>query len=129
MLFMLFTNVVHAAEFPQIYVEIYDSEDPVAVGGSTKYMVSIKNEGNVPATNMNVAYEFSKEILPVGYDNNSRPEKVQLGSIPSFDKGASLNYEVQVNTLAAGDALFKLIVTYDQFAKEIISEENTLIYE
>jgi uncharacterized repeat protein (TIGR01451 family) len=122
-----------------VLVELVDTQDPVAVGSETSYVITVKNQGMVPVTNLRITALVPPEMALVrarGPTGNRPGEKTRKGQPLLFEPlknlapGATVTYEVFVKALRPGDARFKADVTADQLRAggPVYQEESTAIY-
>jgi uncharacterized repeat protein (TIGR01451 family) len=122
-----------------LLVDLVDTQDPVEVGSETSYLITIKNQGMIPATNIQVTTVIPKEMALVrarGPADNRLGKKTEEGQILIYQPvktlapGATVIYEVFVKALKPGDVRFKVDVTADQLrvGGPVHEEESTTIY-
>lgn len=126
------TNFV--ADVSALLLEMYDTEDPINVGGTTRYTIYVLNQGFVPVTNLRI-----DGTLPPGLELvSARGQKYRAqGKQISFEPagplapGAKAEYEVVVRATAAGEQRFRIAMTADQLKTTgpIHEEESTMVYD
>jgi uncharacterized repeat protein (TIGR01451 family) len=120
------------AGMPALALEVQDSEDPIQVGSTTAYSITVRNQGTSPATSVRVQATVpgQMEIVEVTGAASHR----QVGAKISFDPlplpaGEDARYRVEVKALRPGDVRFKVELTADQLtAGPVQQEESTTIY-
>jgi uncharacterized repeat protein (TIGR01451 family) len=116
---------------PAMQISSYDTEDPVAMGKETTYVIEVRNEGTVSSTNVGLTsvippeMEFISAKGPVAFKQESG--KVVFESVSILPAGEKLTYKVTCKAIKEGSAKHKAILKYDQFEKEIADEEGTVI--
>jgi uncharacterized repeat protein (TIGR01451 family) len=103
-----------------------DTVDPVAVGDKTSYVIVVRNQGSLPATNIVIKGFVPKELKltdadgPVKFAKAPGPdgsEQVLFEPVKSLPPQTDARYEVLVEALAPGDVRFKVELTADQLKK------------
>ena len=118
---------------PAIAMEVVDEIDPVIVGNTASYTISITNQGSAPATNVKIAslLESPMELVSAKGATNSHLD----GGTLTFDPLASLApkakalYTVVVKAKEAGDVRFKTTLTSDQLKRPVEELEATTFYK
>jgi uncharacterized repeat protein (TIGR01451 family) len=126
-----------------LLVEVVDTEDPVEVGAETRYVITVKNQGNVPATAIRVTAQIPPEMTLVsarGPTKEKAAARTKEGQAITFEAlktlapGATVTYTVVVKAGPIGAARFKDVrfraeVTADQLkAGPVREEESTTIF-
>jgi uncharacterized repeat protein (TIGR01451 family) len=114
-------------------VELVDTDDPVEVGGQTSYVITVRNQGSRPATNVIIEATVPKELEAIrvtGPADNRKEGRVIRFSPFDLPPGAESRFEVFVQAEAAGDVRFKIDVRADQLTQglPLHEEESTTIY-
>jgi uncharacterized repeat protein (TIGR01451 family) len=122
-----------------VLLKMVDTRDPIPVGGDTSYVVEVKNQGELPVTNIRIRaivpdeLKLKNAIGPADYKQGERVKEGQTflyDPYPSLEPGASLTYEVFVVGVKAGDARFRIVLTADQLQAggPVREEESTMVY-
>jgi uncharacterized repeat protein (TIGR01451 family) len=122
-----------------LLVEVLDSEDPVAVGAEASYVITIKNQGMIPATNIQIKAVVPKELEITrarGPADNRKGAMTAEGQVILYEPlktlapGAAVTYEIFTRALKPGDVRFKVDVTADQLrvGGPVHEEESTTIF-
>lgn len=120
------------------HCSMYDTEDPIPLGGTTVYVMEVRNEGHVPLTNLRfvsqttpelgiLKIEVAEEFGQARIDTISKEKGVVFSSTP-LAPGEKFSYQVTCKAVKVGSALLDVAFTYDQFAREINLSEGTVIY-
>jgi uncharacterized repeat protein (TIGR01451 family) len=119
-------------------IEMYDTDDPVFVGNKTSYLVTIRNPGSAPLTNVQlralVPNELRFEKADVLTDKQS---PVQGGSLIEFrpiaqiPAGQQANYRITCEAVAQGHARFEVQITADQLdpGRPVVEQESTTVVD
>jgi uncharacterized repeat protein (TIGR01451 family) len=113
--------------------EVVDSDDPVEVNGTTRYLIVVRNQGMVPATRVQVAATVPNEMAIVrvtgAAEHQVGGQRVLYDPL-TLAVGGDARYEITVKALKPGDVRFRAELTADQLpAGPVHEEESTLIYE
>lgn len=115
-----------------VQISTCDTEDPVEVGGTTSYVVEIRNEGTSPCTNVKLEskvpdkMEFVSAEAPVNFTCESG--SVAFEPYPFLPPGGNLIYTITCKVVKEGSTKHTAILTYDQSDQPIIDEEGTSCY-
>jgi uncharacterized repeat protein (TIGR01451 family) len=122
-----------------LLVELVKTADPVEVDSETSYLITIQNQGMVPATNIEIKVLVPPEMSLIrakGPADNRLGEHTGEGQVLLFDPlktlavDATARYEIFVRAQRTGDVRFKVEVTADQLKTggPVHQEESTTIY-
>jgi uncharacterized repeat protein (TIGR01451 family) len=122
-----------------LLVELVKRADPVEVDSETSYIITIQNQGMVPATNIEIKALIPNEMALVrarGPADNRLGERTKEGQILLFDPlktlavDATARYEIFARAQRPGDIRLKVEVTADQLKAggPVHEEESTTIY-
>jgi uncharacterized repeat protein (TIGR01451 family) len=113
-------------------VDVDDRDDPVEVGKDTSYLITVINQGNVPATKVQVVAAVPEQmaIADVKGPGNVTKDGNKITFEPvTVAPGATATFEVFVKPLKPGDVRFRVEVSADQLpAGPVRREESTTIY-
>jgi uncharacterized repeat protein (TIGR01451 family) len=110
---------------------VQDSEDPVEVGKTTMYNITVHNPGSTPATNVRIAATVPSQMAvlratPADYRVQDRMIVYEPRTIPA---GGDVRFQIEVRGERAGDVRFKVDLTADQLpAGPVQQEEGTTIF-
>jgi uncharacterized repeat protein (TIGR01451 family) len=112
--------------------EVIDSDDPVEVNGTTRYLITVRNQGMVPVTRVQVAATVPDEMAVVRAagpaEHNVAGQRVLYEPL-TLPPGGEARYEITVKALKPGDVRFRAELTADQLpAGPVHEEESTFIY-
>jgi uncharacterized repeat protein (TIGR01451 family) len=110
----------------------YDTNDPVAIGEQTTYVIEPKNEGDGICTNIRLVNIIPKEMAFVSASGPSqyqvKGQKIYFAPIAKLKPDEKLIYQITCRAISEGNAKNEARITYDQFEKQIIDEEGTSVY-
>ena len=116
-----------------LQLEVVDKNDPVQVGDSTVYEVTVINEGSGPDNNLKVSAELPEGTEFVSAEgstevsNNGRT--VTMGDVPTLESGGSVTWYVTVKAVeAAGGQKFNVTINSDNTDGDITEAEPTRLF-
>jgi uncharacterized repeat protein (TIGR01451 family) len=121
-----------------LLLEVVDTEDPVAVGGETSYVIIVQNQGTTAATNVRVKAEVPPElkvrrVQGPEHELKQTPqgENILFEPVKALAPGTQLKIRVYVDARKAGDVRFRVELTADQLqvGGPVREEESTNIYD
>jgi len=116
---------------PALQVEVTDLNDPITVGGRTRYTIRVTNKGTLPAREVDVVAVLPTQLkFLAGYGPKSpRVEKAEVifGPIDTIAPNQPLTFAVDVETVAPGDVRFRAEVRSPILAKPVRVEEATRV--
>jgi uncharacterized repeat protein (TIGR01451 family) len=117
---------------PALLLELVDTEDPIEVGAETKYIVIVRNQGTLPATNVQISALVPPQLEVAGLlgPADGRKNGARVMFLPvTIQPQTDVRYLVTVKALRPGDIRFKVDLTADQLPSgPVHEEESTTIY-
>ena len=118
---------------PAILLEVVDVNDPIQVGDSTTYAITVTNQGSSPATNIKVTctledamqYVSSSGATPGSIDGNT----ITFSQLASLAPKARASWKVNVKAVSTGDVRFMAAMISDQLKRPVQETEATNYYE
>ncbi len=119
-------------------LEMFDREDPIAVGGDTSFPIVVQNTGSAPVTNLRIRALVPNQMLltktvPADHkltENLPQGQWLVFGPMAPLEPGAKVDFEVFVKGVKAGDARFRIEMSADQLERgPVVEEESTIIYD
>lgn len=118
---------------PAILLEVVDNPDPIRVGDSVTYTITVTNQGSATDNNIRVVCEIPGEQTFVSANGSTSGSasgrRVTFAPLPSLAAKAQAVWRVTVSANAAGNIRFKTTMTSDQFQRPIEETEATYLYE
>jgi uncharacterized repeat protein (TIGR01451 family) len=122
-----------------LLAELVDTQDPVEVGADTSYVITLRNQGMVPVTNIRIRAVVPREMSLTrakGPVDNRLGQRIKEGQEVIFEPlktlapGTVVRYEVFVKARQPGDARFTVDVTADQLkvGGPVHLQESTAVY-
>jgi len=115
-----------------VRLEVVDLEDPVEVGGTTTYTITVSNEGSAADGNIRIVCLLDDKLQYVSSAGATAGsllgKSVSFAPLRTLEPKAKATWRVVVKGLQAGDARFKATMYTDQLALPVESMEATHIY-
>lgn len=114
-------------------VTVIDSRDPVPVGDSFSYTITIKNTGTIALHGVVLSdllpnqLTFVSAFGPVTFTVSGNT--VTFQSVPVIDVGGTLTFTITVKAVSPGPAVNKATMTYAEFDAPVTTAEGTTIYQ
>lgn len=112
--------------------DIEGKDNPVDVGAQTTYIVTVLNQGNIPANKVQVTVTLPEQVQFLGGRGPTNPK--QEGRVVNFEPLESLKarnemrYEINVKAIKEGEAKVRVELRADQLGNQpIIREQTTTI--
>jgi uncharacterized repeat protein (TIGR01451 family) len=120
-------------------LNLYDTRDPLPVGGETSYVIVALNQGQTPITNVVIKALIPPQLSLLsakGPVDNKLEEPTRAGQVlryeplGSLEPGGKREYEVYVKAVKVGDVRFKIEMSADQLKAggPVHQEESTRVY-
>jgi uncharacterized repeat protein (TIGR01451 family) len=117
---------------PGVLMEVVDVLDPVEVGGTTTYTITVTNQGSTAATNLQVVATIPMEESYVAHTGSTNVvvsgRAVTFAPFGSLAPGQRFTHTVTVRGDTVGDARFVVDLSGDQLRGPVRREESTHIY-
>lgn len=119
---------------PAVLLEVIDVDDPVEVGSTTTYVITVTNQGSADGTNIRVAAELEDEFEFVSGTGTTavtgRGKSITLAPLAELDPGAVAEWRITVRALPGGDGdhRFRVIMNEDQLGRPVEETEATRTY-
>jgi len=114
-------------------LHVIDMEDPVSVGSTTTYVITVSNEGSAADANIRIACLLDDKVQYVssaGATAGSIMGKtVSFAPLRRLEPNAKATWRVVIKGARAGDVRFKVSMHTDQLALPIEHTEATHIYQ
>lgn len=116
---------------PALNICITETEDSICVGDTTRYEITVVNQGQEYDSNVRLVVRFPDELAPLA-GSGAAPATVS-GQTVTFAPFANLaprqtiKYVVDAKAMKSGDARVKAEVSSDSFKTPIAQEESTIV--
>lgn len=118
----------HAA----LLIEVVDTEDPLVVGGRTKYKVGVVNQGTASEKNVRLVAKFPAGVEPVHAYGDTQGtvagHSVHFAPYPELHPKQSVTYFIDAKALAEGDQRLRVELHSDLLETPVVEEESTFVY-
>lgn len=114
-------------------LDVIDLDDPVEVGGTTTYLITVSNEGSAADGNVRIVCMLDDKLQYVssaGATAGSLMGKtVSFAPLQTLEPKTKATWRVVVKGVQAGDVRFRVTMHTDQLALPIEEMEATHIYQ
>ncbi len=118
----------HAA----LLIEVVDTEDPLLVGSTTTYRITVRNQGTAADHNVFIVAEFPTGLIPVDASGRSkgtiRNQMARFAAYPVLEQGEAIEFFIKVRASATGDHRVKVDLFSDLLKRPVTEEESTHVY-
>ncbi len=118
---------------PASRLQVIDLEDPVEVGTTTTYLITVVNEGTAADTNVRIVCTLDDKLQYVSSAGATAGaimgKTVSFAPLRNLEPKAKATWRVVVRGARAGDVRFKVSMHTDQLALPIEHTEATHIYQ
>lgn len=118
---------------PALLLEAVDTKDPVVIGNTTSYTISVTNQGSEVSTNIKVDCVLADAMQ---YVSSTGPTKgaidgktVRFDPLETLDPEAKASWQVVVKAVDQGDTRFKVSMIEDCLDKPVEETESTNFYK
>jgi uncharacterized repeat protein (TIGR01451 family) len=117
---------------PAVALEMDDTDDPVEIGETTTYVITVTNQGSSPSTSVKIVCTVPPQGEAVSGDGPTRSTisgaTVTFEPLPSLAPKERVTYRVVVRAKAAGDVRFKVSLTTGEITTPVEETESTHMY-
>jgi uncharacterized repeat protein (TIGR01451 family) len=117
---------------PALSLVVDDTADPVEMGGTTAYLITVHNQGTSPVTSVRIEATApdQEQVTDASGDAKHRVDGRKVTFEPlTLRAGETAHYRVDVKALREGDVRFKVQLTADQLiAGPVEQQESTTIF-
>jgi uncharacterized repeat protein (TIGR01451 family) len=117
---------------PAILLEVIDVEDPIEIGGSVTYVITVTNQGSAEGTNIVIECTVPPEedhMSSTGPTTAAVDGKtVKFAPLAMLAPQAKATYRVVVKGTEVGDVRFRVKLTSDQMDSPVEETESTHVY-
>jgi uncharacterized repeat protein (TIGR01451 family) len=116
---------------PALNVTICDTEDPICIGETTSYCITVVNQGSESDSNVVVTVNFPKEIVPLSATGDTpgtvSGQTVTFAPLQNLGPRMTAKFRVDARAAASGDARINVNVTSDAIKTPITQQESTIV--
>jgi uncharacterized repeat protein (TIGR01451 family) len=121
------------AGIPALLLEAIDVDDPIQVGGTEKFYITVTNQGSAPDTNIVVKVSFEENF---DYQSSKGPtaavkedaKSVEFAPLASLGAGQKATWEVIGVAKKEGDHRTSVKLTSDFLTRSVDETESTHVY-
>jgi len=114
-------------------LDLIDLEDPVEVGSTTTYLITVTNEGSAADRNIRVACMLDEKLQYVSSAGATAGtimgKTVSFAPLRTLEPKAKATWRVVVKGARAGDVLFKATMYTGELALPVEATEATHVYQ
>jgi uncharacterized repeat protein (TIGR01451 family) len=126
------TTTTRLLGIPAVLLEVIDITDPVRVGETTTYQITVTNQGSALDENIRIAFQLSQMELvdvtgPTGIA--SRGDQMALQPLPRLEPKQQATWRIQARAQASGDVRFRVQMQTANITEPVIETEATRLYE
>jgi uncharacterized repeat protein (TIGR01451 family) len=115
-----------------LLLQMVDTVDPIQVGDTTEFIVTITNQGTAEDGNIKPTLKFPAELQPLTASGATagqvQGQTVTFGAFPKLAPKQEIKWTVRAKGLAAGDARTRVEYTSDLIKLPVAKEESTHVY-
>jgi uncharacterized repeat protein (TIGR01451 family) len=115
---------------PALRLEALDTQDPIEIGATTTYEISVTNTGTLAANGIRISATAPRQLRivraigPGNVPGKIEGNQVVFPTVDGVQPGQSLLYSVVVEAVAEGDARFRVELRSSSLGPEPVSEEE-----
>lgn len=116
---------------PAVLLEVIDVEDPVRVGNTVVYRITVTNQGSARDTNIKVVatLEDEAQYVSASGQHTTAGKTITFAAVPVLNAKEQVTFEVVVRAVKAGDTRFTVTLDTDELSREVRETEATNFYE
>lgn len=116
-----------------LLLEVIDKNDPVRVGETETYVITVTNQGSLASTGIRIVCELEDSMELVGVSgptpHTQDDRKIAMDPLTTLAPRAQATWKVTVRAVKAADARFKTIMTADQLTRPVYQTESTHFFK
>ena len=117
---------------PAILLEVVDT-DPVRVGETTTYTVTVTNQGSAPGIDVNLDATLEEQMEFVSGTGatavTAKGKAIDIATLPTLAPGAKAEWKIVVKATAVGDVRFKISMTEKRLTRPVEETEATNFWQ
>lgn len=121
------------AGVPAVLLEVVDDPDPIVVGGTTTYTITVTNQGTAPATRISVYCDTDASVQILSGSGatavEGTPASLRFEVLDTLAPKQTAEWKVVVRGTKPGDTRFKVVVNTAETERPIEETEATRFYE
>jgi len=117
---------------PAILLEVVDVDDPIEVGATERYIITVTNQGSAPDTNIRIVVELPSQLEYISSEGPTQAtadgKTVTFAPLPSLAPKAVATFRVNAKGVEVGDSRIKITMNSDELTSPVQETESTNIY-
>lgn len=117
---------------PALCVNFCDTTDPVCVGDTTSFCITVVNQGSEADSNVRVVVRLPEELQAVNATGdtagNISGNTIEFAPYENLGARQTLKFRVDAKALKSGDARTAVEVSTDSITTPIVQQESTIVY-
>ncbi|MFH1745938.1 MAG: DUF11 domain-containing protein [Planctomycetota bacterium] len=118
---------------PAILLECVDDPDPIEIGSSLTYTITVLNQGSALGTNIVIECKLpaEEELVSATGPTTAKADgkKITFAPLATLAPKAKAIYKVTIKGVAEGDVRFRVDLMSDQIKTPVMETESSHIYE
>jgi uncharacterized repeat protein (TIGR01451 family) len=118
--------------YAALLLEVVDTEDPVELSAETTYIIYVRNQGSLPATDVVITAQVpsQEQVVNATGPSEHRQEGQKLWFLPTtIPPRGEARYTLTVRARQVGDVRFRVVLTAAALtAGPVEEEESTTLY-
>jgi uncharacterized repeat protein (TIGR01451 family) len=124
--------VTNILTLPALRLEVVDLDDPIRVGDSVVYRVTVQNQGTGADHNIGVTATLPPELQYTTSEGptQAKPEgqTIRLGTLETLAAGQSAVWRIEAKALRGGDVRLRVDLKSDSLSQPAMETEPTRLY-
>ena len=121
-----------ATGIPAILLEVIDTNDPVEVGGTTSYVITVTNQGSAVDANIRLTAKLEDNMQYVSSTGTTtaqvKDRSIVFDAVNTLAPQKRASWEITVKALKAGDVRFAVEMQSKELERPVAETEATRIY-
>ncbi|MFC1676080.1 hypothetical protein ACFL3G_03330 [Planctomycetota bacterium] len=116
-----------------VLLEVVDLMDPVEIDGTTTYVVTVTNQGSVPARNVQIKCMLEQGMEYVSSTGVSKAamkdSQITFSPLASLAPKGQAKWMINVKAVGAGSKRFKVVMITEELDRTVEETEATMFYK
>ena len=117
---------------PAILLEVIDVDDPIEVGSTTTYVISVTNQGSAPGTNIRIVCKLPEELSFISASGATKASlsgrTITMAPIASLAPKEKAEWRIVVKATGEGDVRFAVQMNSNELSSPVDETEATNLY-
>jgi uncharacterized repeat protein (TIGR01451 family) len=124
--------VTNILTLPALRLEVVDLDDPIKVGESVVYRITVKNQGTGADRNVGVTATLPPELQFVTAEGptpaKAEGQTIRLGTVETLGAGQTAVWRIEAKALRGGDVRLRVDLKSDSLSQPATETEPTRLY-